>query len=125
MRERHGGGDRWEVVFYETAQGERPAEEWLRRQDVKVQARLARILDMLEEHGTNVKEPFVSHLRDKLWEVRVEHHRVRHRLLYFPAPTRKFVVLHGFVKKTPKTPAREMEVAEARIRDYMNRSSGV
>ncbi len=119
VRERRA--DHWEVVFYETAQGDRPAEEWLRQQAAKVQARLARILDMLEERGTNVKEPYVSHLRGKLWEVRVEHQRVQHRLLYFPAPTRKFVVLHGFVKKTQKTPAREMDVAEARIRDYTGR----
>lgn len=111
----------WEVTFYETAKGERPAETWLRGQPVKAQARFARIFDLLEEHGTNVREPYVSHVRGKIWEVRIEHDRVQRRLLYFSAPERKFVVLHGFVKKTQKTPPKEIEVAEQRMRDYMTR----
>lgn len=60
-------------------------------------------------------------MRGKIWEVRVEHDRVQRRLLYFPATERKFVMLHGFVKKTQKTPAKEIEVAEQRMRDYMTR----
>jgi phage-related protein len=109
------------VVFYETARGERPAEAWLRDQNVKVQARFARIFDLLEEHGTSVREPYVTHLRDKLWEVRLEHQRVQYRLLYFSVSRRQFVMLHGFVKKTQRTPARELEVAEQRMRDYLQR----
>jgi len=111
----------WAVVFYETSRGDRPAEAWLKSQDVKVQARFGRIFDLLEEHGTNVREPYVAHLRDKIWEVRLEHQRIQYRLLYFPAPRRRFVMLHGFVKKTRRAPARELEIAEQRMRDYMQR----
>ncbi len=50
-----------------------------------------------------------------------EHDKVQRRLLYFPAPGRKFVMLHGFVKKTQKTPPKEIEIAEQRMRDYTNR----
>ena len=111
----------WEVTFYETAQGQRPAEEWLKQQPVKAQGRFAWIFDLLEEHGTDVREPYVAHIRAKIWEVRVEHDRVQRRLLYFPAPERKFVMLHGFVKKTQRTPAKEIAVSEQRMRDYMTR----
>jgi len=120
-RRMHAAHDPWAVVFYETARGERPAEAWLMGQNAKVQARFARLFDLLEEHGTNVHEPYVAHLRDKLWEVRLEHQRVQYRLLYFPAPHRRFVMLHGFVKKTRRAPARELEVAEQRMRDYLQR----
>lgn len=116
-----GKGTPWEVTFYQTAQGTRPAEAWLRDQSAKAQARFSRIFDLLEEQGTNVREPYVSHVRGKIWEVRVEHDRVQRRLLYFPATERKFVMLHGFAKKTQKTPAKEIEVAEQRMRDYMTR----
>ena len=68
-----------------------------------------------------MKGPYVGHVRGKLWEVRVEQERVQRRLLYFAALGRKFVMLHGFVKKTQKAPLKELEVAEQRIRDYMNR----
>ncbi len=113
----------WAVVFYETARGNRPTELWLAQQDTKVQARFARIFDLLEEHGTGVHEPYVAHLRDKLWEARLEHQRVQYRLLYFPAPHWLFVMLHGFVKKTQRTPSREMDVPEQRMRDYLERRS--
>ncbi len=104
--------DRW---------GNRLAEAWLREQGPKVQARFARIFDLLEEHGTVVREPYVAHLRGKIWEVRVEQDKVQRRLLYFAAPRRKFVMRHGFVKKTQKTPLKEIDVAERRLRDYMTR----
>ncbi len=113
--------DSWEVVFYETARGNRPAEAWLREQGPKVQARFARIFDLLEEHGTTVREPYVAHLRGKIWEVRVAQDKIQRRLLYFAAPRRRFVMLHGFVKKTQKTPLKEIDIAEQRMRDYMTR----
>ncbi len=116
-----GKATSWEVTFYETAQGARPAEAWLRDQPVKAQARFAWVFNLLEEHGTSVKGPYVSHLRGKIWEVRVEHQKVQRRLLYFSAPERKFVMLHGFVKKTQKMPPKEIEVAEQRMRDYATR----
>ncbi|MGQ0568369.1 MAG: type II toxin-antitoxin system RelE/ParE family toxin [Armatimonadota bacterium] len=56
-----------------------------------------------------------------IWEVRVEHAKVQRRLLYFAAPKRRFVMLHGFVKKTQKTPSKEINVAEQRMQDYTAR----
>lgn len=111
----------WEVVFYESANADRPAEAWLREQDPKVQARFAWVFDLLEEHGTSVREPYVAHLRGKIWEVRTEQAKVQRRLLYFAAPERKFVMLHGLVKKTRKTPPKEIAVAEQRMQDYVAR----
>lgn len=111
----------WEVIFYETSQGARPAEEWLKEQGPKVGARFGRVFDLLEEYGTNVKGPYVAHVRGKLWEVRVEREKVQRRLLYFTALGRKFVILHGYVKKTQKAPPKEIEVAEQRMKDCINR----
>ncbi len=113
--------DPWEVVFYETQGGGRPAEDWLKARAPKVVARFAWIFDLLEEQGTNVTRPYVDHLRGKIWEVRVEQNKVQYRLLYFSAPERKFVMLHGFIKKTQKTPPRKIAVAEQRMNDYMER----
>ncbi len=60
----------WKVTFYETAQGQRPPEAWLKEQPAKAQARFARIFDLLEGQGANVREPYVAHLRGKIWAVR-------------------------------------------------------
>lgn len=113
---------KWEVVFYQTVAGERPAEEWLKSIPIKMQAKIARILDLLEEHGTFATGPYIQHEHGKLWKVRVEQAKVQYRLFYFPATGQKFVVLHGFVKKSQKTPPKEIEVAEQRLKDYLERS---
>jgi phage-related protein len=111
----------WAVIFYETPQGARPAEAWLREQGPRVGARFGRIFDLLEEYGTNVRRPYVARVIGRVWEVRVEQERVQRRLFYFAAPGRKFVMLHGFVKKTRKAPLKEIEVAQRRLTDYLMR----
>jgi phage-related protein len=42
------------------------------------------------------------------------------RILYFTHTGKKFVLLHGFTKKTNKTPQREIEIAEERMKDYLS-----
>ncbi len=113
--------DLWEVVFYEAQGGARPAEDWLKARAPKVAARFAWIFDLLEDQGTNVTGPYIDHLRGKVWEVRVEQNKVQYRMLYFAAPERKFVMLHGFIKKTQRTPRKEIDLAEVRMKDYMER----
>ena len=64
----------------------------------------------------------MAHVIGRVWEVRVEQERVQRRLLYFAAPGRTFVMLHGFAKKTRKVPLKEIEVAQKRLADYLTRS---
>jgi phage-related protein len=110
----------WEVAFYETAGGKRPAEKWHKSLPPKVQARFARAFELLEEYGISLTRPHVDHVRGKIWEVRVEHNNVQYRLLYFTAPGRRFVMLHGLTKAR-KIPLGDIEVAEQRARDYSTR----
>lgn len=44
------------------------------------------------------------------------------RILYFAYVDKRIVLLHGFIKKTDKTPAREIAVAEKRMQDMIERS---
>ena len=59
---------------------------------------------------------------DNLWEVRIEFAGNIFRLLGW-LDGRTLVLGHGFQKKTPKTPAREIETAEKRKNDYFNRKT--
>lgn len=63
--------------------------------------------------------PYARHLRGKVWELRVKAAGNAYRLLYAAVVGRRFVLLHGFSKKTDKTPAREIETAERRLADYL------
>jgi phage-related protein len=63
----------------------------------------------------------VKAVRGKLWELRVRAGRARYRILYFAFVGQRFVLLHGFVKKTANTPRREIEIAERRMVDFIAR----
>ena len=77
-----------------------------------LRARFAYISGLIEEFGLQrVKEPHVKHVRGPLWEMRMKGKDGISRALYVTAIGRRVVVVRVFLKKTPKTPAREIELA--------------
>ena len=77
-----------------------------------MRARLARIAKLIEEHGLeHVWEPHVKHVEGRLWEMRLKGRSGISRALYVTAAGRRVVIVRVFVKKTEKTPRREIELA--------------
>lgn len=64
-----------------------------------------------------MREPYVKHLEGKLWEMRLKGRDGIARSLYVTATGRRVVVVHSFIKKTQKTPRREIEIALKRAKD--------
>jgi phage-related protein len=82
-----------------------------------LRARLAHIAKLIEEIGLErIGEPHVKHLEDRLWEMRLKGKSGISRALYIAATDRRVVILRVFVKKTQKTPRREIELALVRAR---------
>jgi phage-related protein len=80
-----------------------------------VRQRFLRIAELLERHGpAGVHEPYVKHLDGKLWEMRMKGKDGIARAAYVTATGHRVVVVHVFVKKTQKTPRREMDTALGR-----------
>lgn len=69
---------------------------------------------MVKEFGIDLGQPYLKHIEDKIWEMRPGSSRI----LYFIYTRKKFVLLHGFTKKTRKTPQKEIRLAEKRGKDY-------
>ncbi len=115
----------WRIEFYETEKGDIPVKEFVDRLPVSVQAKFILILDLLEKYGLEVKEPYIKSLKGhkKLKEIRIKTKEGIYRVMYFPFTGRTFVMLHGFTKKGKKTPKKEIEIAEKRMRDYIDRYS--
>jgi len=86
--------------FYENKQGEQPVRK------------------LLEKHGTRIGEPVVKHVVGDIWELRP----VVHRILFFYWKDNKFILLHHFIKKTNKTPPKEIKQAERNMKDYKERN---
>lgn len=81
-------------------------------------ARLARLIGLIQEIGFEaLPRDSVKHLEDKLWELRVTGRDGISRAIYVTASGRRVVILHAFVKKTQKTPARELDIARQRAKE--------
>ena len=114
----------WTTEFYLTEGGKSPIEEFLKGLDAKTQARFIYSIEQLRVSNVKAAEPLVKHLEGKLWELRRASSGNIYRLLYFFFSGRKIVFVHGFQKKTPKTPRREIELAQNRMDDYIKRKGG-
>lgn len=81
-------------------------------------ARLARFVHVIQDFGFEaLPRDSVKHLDGKLWELRTTGRDGISRAIYVTAGGRRLIVLRVFVKKTQKTPARELEIARERARE--------
>ena len=111
----------WELVFYETATGNRPVEMFLDELPVADAGRVTRKLELFEALGIRLGMPHARPIAGSdLWELRVRG-RTQQRIMYVAITGRRMLLLHGFTKKTQQTPAREIRVAEQRLADHRER----
>ena len=114
----------WIVELYDRPDGTSPVVEFIEEQASKNQAKIFAELDDMVEFGLMPRGNKLKHLEGKLWELRFRGVGRQFRFIYFAYTGRKIVVLHGFSKKTPKTPRRELKTAHRRLQDYLDRHSG-
>lgn len=105
------------VEFYEKEDGETPVEDFILSQDKKLSAKILNDLELLEKLGNNLRYPTSKPLRDGIFELRTD----KSRILYYFMVGRKIILTNGFIKKTSKTPTREIETALRYKKDYEER----
>jgi phage-related protein len=109
------------IVFYDKTDGTKPAKEFITGLPPKMQAKVLRIINMLEVNGTDLREPYSKYLNEGIFELRAQLGSDITRVLYFFVIGRKAVLTHGFVKKTQKTPPFEIEKARMYRAEYLSR----
>ena len=104
--------------------GKRPVLEYLRKlaknndKDSRIKLnKLNEYIQQLSKGGTSIGEPYIKHLRGKIWELRP----LRNRILFAAWDGKNFVLLHHFMKKTQKTPPKEIEQAMRNLSDIRER----
>jgi phage-related protein len=95
--------------------------EFLDRLDEKTRARFRWSMDMLRIRNIQARQPLARHLDGPLWELREESNTNIYRIIYFIFTGRRIIFLHGFSKKTQKTPAKEINIALRRYDDFIDR----
>ena len=111
---------KWSVNYFTDKSGKQPVKEWIDALDMKLQLKIFRAFELLEEFNINLKAPYVKPLPDKLYELRIKDAKGIYRIIYFAYTGQTFIMLNGFVKKSQKTPEREIELAKKRIKEVLN-----
>lgn len=109
----------FKVEFYETEDGKKPVEEFLDSLEPKMNAKMVALMELLEEKGTALREPYSAPLGDGIFELRCRFAGDITRALYFFYSGGKIIITSGFTKKTQKTPLSEIKLAKTRRTDWI------
>jgi len=112
----------WRVTFFGEA-----LEQEILKLPAGILARFVRYAERMELHGPDLGMPHTRAMGDGLFELRLKAADGIARVFYCTLVGRKIVMPHRFVKKTDKTPRRELDVARKRMKELRNveRSKGV
>jgi len=91
---------------------------------MRTSIRFAWSIEQLRIRNVQANEPLARHLEGKIWELREVSQTNIYRLLYFFFTGRHIVFLHGFQKKTRKTPRREIDMALERMQRFLAQQGG-
>jgi len=120
----------YKVIFYEDKKGNKQVEKFVKDLYAQSQTdknakihfnKIVAYFDLLEELGTRVGQPITKHLEGEIWELRP----LNNRILYAYYKDNTFIMLHQFVKKTQKTPPKEIEQAKRNLKDYIERNDNI
>lgn len=104
------------VIFYAESNGNEPVRKWLKALDKEIRAVIGEDVKKVQFRWP-LGLPLVRHLEGSLWEVRSTFPNGIARII-FVAMKGRMVLLHGFVKKTPKTPSQDLAIAKERLKKY-------
>jgi phage-related protein len=103
------------VRFYKTASGREPVREWLKSLPKKVKKTIGDDIKTVQQ-GWPLGMPLVKHMGGHLLEIRSTLPDGIARVL-FVVNDLAMILLHGFIKKTEKTPAKELDTARKRAKN--------
>ena len=105
----------WKVTFYSAR-----VEAEINALPAGFVARLVRYAERMEMYGPNLGMPHTRPMGDGLFELRLKAAEGIARVFFCTVVGRQIVVLHQFVKKSEKTPKRELIIARNRMREISN-----
>lgn len=108
------------MIFFRSASGNEPVRTWLKQLLPEERKMIGEDLQVLQ-YRWPLGMPLVDSLGDGLWEVRSRLPTRIARTLFF-VHHKEIILLHGFIKKTQKTPTEDRALALKRKHDYIQNS---
>lgn len=112
---------KFNVIFYNRVEGDKPIVSFMEELNVKLRRKAIDSLSVLEEYGNELREPYSKSMGKGLFELRVTFGNDTIRIFYFFQTDFNIVVTSGYVKKTERTPQRELSRARKYMKDYLRR----
>lgn len=113
----------YEIEFVELEDNEKPFEKFVLDLSLKDRAKIFETINYflgLKNNDLPIKEKLSKHLENGIFELRSYLRDKIARTLYFYQKSAKIIITHGFIKKTQKTPRKEIEKAKA-LRELYNK----
>ena len=107
-------------VFFKTAAGNEPVREWIKSLPREEQTFIGKRI-LAVQYRWPVGMPLVRKLEEDLWEVCVTLDNRTARMLFTIQEDTLMLLLHGFIKKSRKTPQEDLDLARRRLRELRNR----
>ena len=106
----------FDVVFFETASGKQPVREYIKGLSKEDQKEVGADIRVVQDNFP-IGLPLVRKLKPDLWEIR-SFIKDGINSVFFTFINEKIILLHAIVKKTQKTPLKEIDVAVERLKDF-------
>ena len=113
----------WRILQYRNARGDYPVEAFIQRLPPRQEKIVLRYIELLAARGTQLREPHVRRMtgtRRPLYELRPGAQRIFYCALLDDA----FVLLHGYRKKSQRTPIKELATAIRRYDEIADKEGG-
>src|SRR5262249_43978436 len=108
-----------QAFFYETPAGAEPVRDWLRALPRADRLMIGKDIAKVE-FGWPIGMPYCRNLGARLWEVRSDISDGRIARILFCTMKQRMVLLHGFIKKSQRTPATELDLAKKRMKEILS-----
>ncbi len=102
----------WKVTFF----SER-VEQQTQKFPAGILAHLLHILELVEEFGPDLGKPHTAPMGKGLFEIRAKGKEGIARSLFCTKKGKEIIILHSFVKKTQRTPSKELDIARKRMKE--------
>ena len=102
----------WEIKYYSEA-----VQEEIQTFPAGIQARYILLTERMIIYGANLGMPHTKSMKDGLFELRMKSKEGIGRVLYCTLVNKKIIMLHSFIKKTEKTPPKEIKLAITRMKE--------
>ncbi|OIO15498.1 addiction module toxin RelE [Candidatus Gottesmanbacteria bacterium CG11_big_fil_rev_8_21_14_0_20_37_11] len=104
---------KWNILLFESPRGEKPVEEFIKKQQPQAQAKILHKINLLQQYGSRLGIPHSKLLGSGIYELRIRG-KEEIRICYC-FRKRTIHLLHAFKKQSQKTPRNEFMTALRRF----------